>query len=47
MMMNSDIAKRAIFCAKQNTMNLYRTTKLPNEDEVGEKVIIPDVHFLK
>ena len=22
--MNSDISARAIFCAKQNTMNLYR-----------------------
>ena len=42
LLMNSDIDQRAILCAKQNTMNLFKLDKL----DTKEDVVIPDVLFV-
>lgn len=42
-LLNSDIANRAIFCAKQNTMNLFRSTPILQEKNVEEKIVLPEV----
>ena len=42
-LLNSDIANRAIFCAKQNTMNLFRSTPISEEKNVEEKIVLPEV----
>lgn len=42
LLMNSDIDERAIACAKQNTMNLFKLGKLGTKEEVT----LPDVLFV-
>ena len=46
-LLNSDIANRAIFCAKQNTMNLFRSTPILEEKNVEEKIVLPEVEDFK
>ena len=42
-MMNSDIAARAVFCARKNTMNLFRESVDVDALDAAPDVAVPEV----